>query len=82
MLFKLDSTNEAFIEKVFGIKLAGNRTRCLELLAETGILEEYPPAVINIAIYVFSSRNCLGYLRMLEADPDGRGFALALDRAD
>jgi hypothetical protein len=78
-LFKLDSTNEGFIDKVFGIKLSGNRTKYLELLAETGILDEYPPAVINMAIYVFTSGSCFGYLRALEADGRG-GFNLALHR--
>jgi hypothetical protein len=42
MLFKLDSTKEVFIEKVFGRELNGNRTKYLELLAETGILNEFP----------------------------------------
>jgi hypothetical protein len=75
--FKVDSTNEAFIEKVFGRKLNGNRTKYLEILAETGILDEYPPAVINMAIYVFTSRSCFGYLRALEAHGQG-GFRLTL----
>jgi hypothetical protein len=75
MLFKLDSTNEAFVEKVFGRKLNGNRTAYLELLAETGILDEFPPAVINMAMYAFSSRNSLGYPRNLSADGN-RGFTL------
>jgi hypothetical protein len=46
-LFKLDSTNESFIDKGFGRKLNGDRTAYLELLAATGILDEYPPVVIN-----------------------------------
>jgi hypothetical protein len=75
MLFKLDSTNEAFIEKVFGCKLNGNRIKYLELLADTGILDEYPPAVINMAIYAFSSRSCLGSFRNLSVDDSG-GFRL------
>jgi hypothetical protein len=78
-LFKVDSTNDAFIEKAFGVTIAGNRRRYLEILADTGILNEYPPAVINMAIYVFTSRSCLGYLRMLETHPQG-GLALTLDR--
>jgi hypothetical protein len=77
-LFKVDSTNEAFIEKVFGSKVNGDRKKYLEILAESGILDEYPPAVINMAIYVFTSRNGLGYLRMLRADPEG-GFTLNVD---
>ena len=79
-LFKLDSTNETFIEKVFDRKLNGNRTRYLEILAETGILDEYPPAVVNMAIYVFISRSCLGYLRALESDAQG-GFTLVRMRS-
>jgi hypothetical protein len=78
-LFKLDSSNENFIEKVFGCKVSGNRTKYLEILAETGILDEYPPAVINMASYVFTSRSCLGYLRMLETDAQG-GFVFSLHR--
>jgi len=42
MLFKLDSPTRFFIEKVFGRKLNGNRTKYLELLAETSILNEFP----------------------------------------
>jgi hypothetical protein len=42
-LFKLDSTNETFVAKVFGRTLDGDRTAYLELLAQTGILDEYPP---------------------------------------
>jgi hypothetical protein len=64
----LDSINEAFIEKMFGGKLAGNRTKYLELLAGAGILDEFPPAVINMAMYAFTARSCLGYLRKLTAD--------------
>jgi hypothetical protein len=41
-LFKVDSTNEKFLNKVFAFKVSGNRTKCLEILANTGILEEYP----------------------------------------
>jgi hypothetical protein len=74
-LFKLDSTNEAFIEKVFERKLNGDRNAYLELLAATGILDEFPPAVINMAIYAFTARNCLGYLKNLTVDGDG-GFTL------
>jgi hypothetical protein len=74
-LFKLDSTNDKFIEKVFGRKLNGNRTAYLELLAETGILDEFPPAVINMAIYAFTARSCLGYLKNLTDDGAG-GFTL------
>jgi hypothetical protein len=70
-LFKVDSTNETFIEKVFGSRVNGNRTKYLEILTETGILDEYPPAVINMAIYVFTSRSCLEYLQLLEAEPEG-----------
>jgi hypothetical protein len=33
MLYKLDSTNETFIEQLFGRKLNDNRTKYLELLA-------------------------------------------------
>lgn len=76
-LFKVDSTNEAFVEKVFGLRLNGNRTKYLEILADAGILEEYPPAVINMAVYVFTSRNCLGYTQRLEAEPGG-GLTLTL----
>jgi hypothetical protein len=50
MLFKLDSTNEAFIEKIFGRKPNGIRTKYLEILAGTGILDEYPPAARVSAI--------------------------------
>jgi len=56
-LFKLDSTNEGFIEKVFGRKLNGDRTAYLELLADTGILDESPPAVVNMAMYAFTARS-------------------------
>jgi len=70
-LFKVDSTNEAFVEKVLGHKLNGNRTKYLEGLADTGILDEYPPAVVNMAIYVFTSRSGLGYIQALEGGPQG-----------
>jgi hypothetical protein len=53
---------------MFGGKLAGNRTKYLELLAGAGILDEFPPAVINMAMYAFTARSCLGYLRKLTAD--------------
>jgi hypothetical protein len=77
-LFKVDSTNETFVEKVFASKVNGNRTKYLQILAETGILNEYPPAVINMAIYIFTSRSCLGYLKMLVANLEG-GFTLTLN---
>jgi hypothetical protein len=77
-LFKVDSTNDAFIEKVFAVNIVGNRMKYLEILADTGILNQYPPAVINMAIYVFTSRSSLRYLRMLEAHPHG-GFTLSMD---
>ena len=80
-LFKVDSTNEAFIEKVFRSKVNGNRTRYLEIFAESAILDEYPPAVIYLAIYVFTSRNGLEYLRALRVEPQG-GFTLALNVED
>jgi hypothetical protein len=76
-LFKVDSTNDAFIEKVFGSKINGNRTKYLEILAESEILDEFSPAMVNMAMYVFASRSCLGYLRMLEAYPHG-DFTLTL----
>jgi hypothetical protein len=65
LLFKLDSTNEEFIRVVFGVVLSGNRTRYLELLADSGTLDKYPPAVVNMAIYAFSSHYYLGYLSKL-----------------
>lgn len=76
LLFKLDSMNERFVQKVFGLALAGNRTKYLETLTQTGILDDYPPAVINIAIYAFSSPYCLGYLKSLSIEAGGR-FTLA-----
>jgi hypothetical protein len=66
-LFKLDSTNDRFVEKVFGLDLKGNRTRDLEELAGTGILEVYPVAVVNIAIFVFMSRGYVGYAKRVQA---------------
>jgi hypothetical protein len=44
-------------------------------LAENGILDEFPPAVINMAMYAFTARSCLGYLRNLGAEGNG-GFTL------
>jgi hypothetical protein len=64
-LFKLGSNNSNFVEKVLGVRLKGNRTKYLEVLAGTGILDEYPVAVVNIAIFAFTSRNYLGYAKML-----------------
>jgi hypothetical protein len=48
---------------VLGVRLKGNRTTYLEVLARTGILDEYPVAVVNIAIFAFTSRNYLGYAK-------------------
>jgi hypothetical protein len=77
-LFKVDSTNEALIEKMFGFNLNGNRRRYRAILAEIGILDEYRPTVINMAIYASTSRSCLEYLRSLKANHQG-GFMLDLD---
>jgi hypothetical protein len=65
MLFKLDSTNEAFIEKIFPLKVNGNRTKYLQLLAGTKIFDDYSPAVVNMAIYLFTSKSGLGYVTRL-----------------
>jgi hypothetical protein len=62
LLFKLDSKNDAFMKKVFGHGLAGNRTKYVETLAHNGILDAYPVAVVNMAIHAFTSRNYLGYV--------------------
>lgn len=64
LLFKLDSTNSLFMEKVFG-PTNQDRGKYLDLIAETGILDYYPIAVVNMAIYAFSSLNCLGYMKRL-----------------
>lgn len=75
LLFKLDSTNVAFMQKI-GADVGEDRTKYLEVLDQIGILARYPPAVVNVAIYAFSSREQLGYANRLIADGGG-GFDLA-----
>jgi hypothetical protein len=65
LLFKVDSRNDAFMKKVFGEGLAGNRTKYVETLAQIGILDAYPVAVVNMAIHAFTRRNYLGYAKRL-----------------
>ena len=59
------------MKKVFGEGLEGNRTKYVETLALTGILDAYPVAVVNMAIHAFTSRQYLGYAKRLAAEEGG-----------
>lgn len=73
MLFKVDSTNDVFMNLI-GMPIDRDRTKYIDALESIGILDEYPMAVVNMAIYAFASANCLGYLKKLDKT-DG-GFVL------
>ena len=66
LLFKVDSTNDALMEKI-GSPINRDRAKYLEVLSDAGILDRYPVAVVNMAIYAFCSSSCLGFLNRIAA---------------
>jgi len=62
-LFKVDSTNAAFVAKMAADSVNRDRQRYLRVLSDSGVLARYPAAVVNIAIYAFFSSNCLNFHR-------------------
>jgi hypothetical protein len=66
---------------IFGVSLNGSRTGYLEILAQSGILDEYPVAVVDMAIYAFISRNCLGYAKHVALEADAK-FTVSCARSE
>ncbi len=63
-LFKVDSTNDALIERIAS-SINRDRTKYLEVLFESGIFDRYPVAVVNMAVYAFCSASCLNFLNRI-----------------
>ena len=74
-LFKVDSINDALIGKVAS-SINLDRSKYLSVLSDSGILDRFPIAAVNIAIYAFCSSSCLGFLSRI-AVLNGRYHPLA-----
>ena len=75
LLFKVDSTNDAMMERI-GSPINRDRSKYLDVLADLEILDRYPVAVVNMAIYAFCSGSCLGFLSRIVPSNGGYGLRL------
>jgi len=72
-LFKVDSTNDALIQRIAS-PINRDRSKYLQVLSDSGILDRYHVAVVNMAIYAFCSSSSLGFLKRIAPSTVGYEF--------